>query len=213
MFDQTSAIGSIALEIANNGEHFTTNGNLFLYYLQPIITELIPANGPWIGGTAVSVYGLNFTNTTTAVCMFGNKQTIAEYINNTLYTCNSPASNNHSDHSVYFAISQNIHDFTPLMANLTYLYYDLIEVIRTEPTYLPQGVSETITIFGFNFKNFSTIECKIGNTEIVSAYFVSTNVITCITSGSHSGTTFIEVSNNQKDFSNDRIAFDWITPM
>ena len=84
---------SIAVEISFNGLDFSSQGVLFYFYDDPIVTRVLPPRGPSSGGTKVHVQGTNFYQSDLLECNFGGLRVSAEWISRTDILCTSPAIN------------------------------------------------------------------------------------------------------------------------
>ena len=86
--------GFIQFSISLRGDFLDTSNSLpYQYYMQPIITDIRPKQGPKDGNTTVEVFGegfLNFQNYT--FCAFGTVAAETEFVNSTYLKCVSPES-------------------------------------------------------------------------------------------------------------------------
>jgi hypothetical protein len=73
-----ASAGSVALQVALNGQQFASPSVSFLYYADPTLAASpYPASGPTTGGTVVAVYGTGFINTTEITVKFGSAAPVA----------------------------------------------------------------------------------------------------------------------------------------
>ena len=64
---------NISLEVAINSQDYTTSAVAFTYFEAPVVSELLPPNGIFYGGTSVVVRGSGLLRTWADLqCKFGN---------------------------------------------------------------------------------------------------------------------------------------------
>jgi hypothetical protein len=104
-------------------------------------------------------------------------------------------------------IATNGQDFTH--ARLSY-NYNADEVVQSlEPLEGPASGYTLITITGQNFVQNSALCCKFGSVQ-VTASWVSSNAITCLSPSHAVGFVAVEVANNGLQFSSNDVLFQFV---
>ena len=203
----------VTVEVSNNGQDFTANGVLFQYHLHPVITEIVPSSGPIGGGTLLEIHGENFTNSTSMMCLFGDRpQRFATFINSSLITCLSSATPRMEDHDVIFQFTMNALDYYSNNQSLIWNFYPSPHIRYFVPSFMEIGFYDDILVHGTFFKNDSGIKCKFfGPEEVTSGTFLSSTLVSCPTSGAHTvGNAKIEIAINGNHYTEDDTTFSWI---
>jgi len=83
--------GVYPLEVSINDQDYTFQRTPFFYYADEALSRIAPIAGPaGAGGTAVSVYGIGFVNSTYLTCRFGYTSTKGRYVTSNHIVCPSP---------------------------------------------------------------------------------------------------------------------------
>ena len=96
----------VALEVALNGQDYTTNGRLFYFQRPWIVDSITPIWAPLYGGTVISVQGRYFRNTREMLCRFGDSlmATDASFVSTMLILCRTPSVKMHGRVSVELSL-------------------------------------------------------------------------------------------------------------
>eukprot|EP00736_Rhodelphis_marinus_P003324 Rmarinus@m.14781 len=174
-------LNAIALEVALNGQQYTSNSILFNLYVSPVVlTSLTPASGEVSGGTVVLVYGPNFVNTgDLAICMFGDEdhQVPATWDEDTRgYYCETPTC---CGVDLVYSRDPAVVDFTLLLngqieseGTLDYRFYSIPTITGIEPSYGPFTGETDVVLYGTNFLETNEIMVSFGDAEPVSCVVV-----------------------------------------
>lgn len=158
-----------AFEVSLNGMDWSNSGLQFTYYEQPTLDSISPDSGPESGGTPIYIYGVNFTNMSSATefnCKFTPislpippKTMPAIYLNSTTIMCASPGGWGKGD-AMKLQVTFNGGDYDN--NNFTFTFF---AISRMYPKSGPSdGTGGSIIIEGQGFKNESNPLCKINNT-------------------------------------------------
>ena len=96
----------VTLEVALNGQDYTSNGRLFYFQRPWIVDSITPPWAPLYGGTVISVTGRYFRNTREMLCRFGDslKATDASFVSTMLILCQTPSVKMHGRVSVELSL-------------------------------------------------------------------------------------------------------------
>lgn len=158
--------------------------NIFSYYRVPVVvSSLLPSTGPVLGGTVVTVIGLNFTDSKEITCRFGYYRSGWNYspriVPATFYSdkeirCVSPHGNasynwplqvweNLPKVGTEFDLALNGQQYTKSHTPYNYSYaVDKFYVTKIWPTFAPaiSRYRTHLNITGYNFDNTGEISCK-----------------------------------------------------
>jgi hypothetical protein len=155
----------------------------FTYYEQPQLNSISPDCGPEAGGTPIYIFGVNFTNMSSASefnCKFTPvslnippKTMPAVYLNSSTIMCASPGGWGKGD-AMKLQVTFNGGDYDN--NNFTFTFFS---ITRYYPKSGPSdGNGGDIIVEGQGFKNESNPLCKLNNT-IYPAVSVKWNEIHC----------------------------------
>jgi len=185
------ASGSYALEVAQNGQDYTTTGHVIRFYHPCNVSSISPISGPSIrAGTNVKVYGENFINSTSLQCRFGEQRTPATFIHSSTIYCSSPPIPSEALEYMQFEhyypqtmkgrlvsleVSNNGQDFTS--SGQEFLYLEDIEVSRISRTEGTSLGGTPVFISGANFGKKCCCVCLVcadlNLTHLTSNYLLS----------------------------------------
>jgi hypothetical protein len=126
--------GPVTWDLALNKQDFIAAGTV--YYL-PRIDSCVPAAGPRIGGTAVSVRGAGFS-VGRMRCRFGvNSSVTAMVLNSTSLVCNAPpTSAEAASVSVSLSADDRYYALGPLLTT-SFFFHDVVQVASLHPASIP----------------------------------------------------------------------------
>ena len=215
------------VELSLNGLDFSIDALQLLYYNMSI-SSVWPAIGPAAGGQLLTVVGDGFINTTQLVFSVGGATVIPKFITPTMVLLNMPPLSqtngwpsttlltNIGSVSATGAIfttqvnaTLNQRDFTSLLVYYQY-YVGNISVALFSPSTDWRGGGVVVTVMGNNFFNTSLLVCRFGF-QRVPAIFISSESLTCQSPAPYNMSTngYLEVSNNDQDFSMNQISFSY----
>ncbi len=151
-----------------------TNG--FSYDSAPVVTDVVPPEGPASGNTSVYVYGSNFTSSFDTTVVFGglNAANINVIDYGTL-TCSTPA---HGAGVVDVTV-QNTNGSGTLVDGFTYHNPPSIQVVT--PDNGPMAGATPVTITGNDFTFTGDTIVTIDGTQALNMHVVNGTTITCET--------------------------------
>ena len=201
---------SVTVKVSTNGVQFTDENMLFVYYNSIQLTNIAPKAGPESGGTAITVHGSGFLDSTHLHCLFNsNVRVHATFINSQKISCISPpATTTTKRFGVTITVSNNGADISAAGA-LQYLYHGRPTVSSISPAYgLCNQVNSTtvLTVHGSGFTNTEELSCRVGNVQAVKTQFLSSTVLFCTIQFLQAGSHQVLVSNNKVDYSTSIIA-------
>eukprot|EP00698_Gefionella_okellyi_P014440 TRINITY_DN4005_c1_g1_i2.p1 TRINITY_DN4005_c1_g1~~TRINITY_DN4005_c1_g1_i2.p1 ORF type:complete len:2826 (+),score=696.32 TRINITY_DN4005_c1_g1_i2:356-8479(+) len=197
-----ASVTSVTVEVSNNNQDFTTNGQLFEYIIASNVSSLFPTAGATAGGVVVTVYGASFTPS--MYCRFDTTVVFAQFNSTTSVTCVTPS---HAFGSVAVEVSTNNQDFTA--NNVQYAYLPAAAVSAVVPTSGSVVGGTNVTVTGINFVG-SQITCRFELSPPVAARQITSTQIECTTPALAAGSVSVEVSTNNADYTANRIQFTYL---
>ena len=90
---ELSLPGEMSVEVSTNGEGFSREGVKYHVQEAPVILAMRPSAGPEVGGTAITLLGSRFWQSSEVFCRFGfgAAVVIGEMVSQTELVCTSPA--------------------------------------------------------------------------------------------------------------------------
>ena len=182
-----SAPGVQALEVANDGSEYSTNGLLFEVTEQPVVIGIVPSSGPSASSTAVTVSGLHFTSSIIACVFDGKGQTSALLLTSTQVSCLTPISASGGVSRV-----ELVNDASILVDGGAIFDFQIGPTITAlSPSIVYGDGGYRISIFGASFDK-SLNFCRIG-TEVSPTERISSTLITCLSPKASSGVFNLEI--------------------
>jgi hypothetical protein len=227
--------GVVNVEVSQNGGvDFNSNNprtTAFKYLPVARVTGLQPDHGPISGFTEVIVYGNNFKQSSLLSCRFGTSEAsgntknayyvvpAAQWFNDTCIMCLSPKALKAGD--VWVEVSNNggggfanFSTSNTLGRNLQtvstkFTYTEALSIKSFEPASGPISGNFSVTIFGGPFVKTDELRCRFGDKTTIGVYLDS-NSLQCYTPYFDvPTTTVLEVSNNDQDYTNQRLSFNF----
>ncbi len=195
--------GNVSIEVSNNGLDFTRTGLRFSFR-GALTFGLVPSRGPVVGGTVVTITGLEASGSDLHRITFGSTFVPVESTDEGLSTVVVPAGSGAG------VVSVTADEYGAEV--VTQFEYDEavhVESVKPSSGGMMGGTRITVTGRGFNADEGF---CKFGGREDTSTRIVSvlsSNRVVCITpSSSEAGTVTVEVSTNEGlSYSRDRVQF------
>jgi len=227
--------GVVSLEVSINGGVDYNQNNVrtssFKYLPVARVTGLQPDHGPTSGFTEVVVFGVNFKKSSLLSCRFGTSDVFgsgrhayyvvpaAQWFNDTCIMCLSPqaltggdvwveVSNNGGGGFANFTSSDSTTENLKSVAT-KFTYTEPVVIERFEPISGPVSGNFSVTVYGGPFVDTDELRCRFGDKSTVGKYLDSKS-IQCFTPYlDQPMTTVLEVTNNDQDYSNQRLSFDF----
>ncbi|OWZ22617.1 hypothetical protein PHMEG_0002652 [Phytophthora megakarya] len=198
----------VTLEVSSNGQDYSTSGVTYQYTPMPNVYSLEPNHGHLQGGTEVVVTGINFQNTSSLRCRFGERITAAAtFFSSTQFTCISPSGLNEGDVYVEIANHGLFGDVSMFTVNNQIFTYDpAMEINSVFPSLGPATGNFSVRITGGPFRKSDAIRCKFGEIVVVGSW-VSYDEILCVAPPHSRGVFTLEVTRNAQDYSDTLVPF------
>ena len=206
--------GDVDVAVTNDFGSDTLN-NGFRFNNAPDITSIDPTNGPAVGGTAVTIYGSDFTTSAdTDVDFGGAAASDVVVVDQSTITCTTPA---HAAGAVDVEVTNsNGSDTLPS----AFTYHNAPSISGVDPDEGPVGGGTFATITGSDFTTVGSTTVTFGGTAASGVTVVNATTITCTTPAHSAGSVDVEVSN---DFGTDTLnngfayhnppVISWIDPV
>ncbi|KAI9998049.1 hypothetical protein PInf_002383 [Phytophthora infestans] len=196
----------VAVEVSSNGQDYSSGGNVYHYTPTPDVYALEPNHGPVQGGTEVVVTGINFQNTSSLRCKFGERVTAAAtFINSTQFTCVSPGGLNEGDVYVEMTNHGLFGASTFTVSRKVFTYDPKMKVDSVFPSSGPTSGNFSVHITGGPFRKSDAVRCKFSEIVVV-ARWMSYDEVQCMAPPHSSGVFTLALTRNGQDYA------DTLTP-
>ena len=196
-----------SLSVSTDGVIFSTPVT-YTYDGAGYITGVYPNKAPATGGTEIRLTGVNFTNSRTLACKFGDVMVAAKWHSTREIRCSTPR---HVPSTVLIEMTNNGID-SSISGNKFTFYLD-VAVNRLHPRNGPETGGTSVRVTGLNFIMSPSLMCKFGNVKTKVLEYISSSEIICITPPSSTiGVTWsvpVEISNNNITFSGNGMRFTY----
>ena len=188
-------VGNVTLQVSNDGETFSRASTLQVFPLAHI-TSVTPALGPEYGGTAVTILGSGFVDSSYLACIFGRQTVPAQFVNDSAVKCFTPAAvRKQSISSIELAVTNSYLTVSrKQIPTQTFKFYRRVEITSVNPSIGPSHGGTTVAIDGNSF-DLNTTQCVFGNAVYVP-YHLSEARVTCTVPPSKTGTYRIGLTRN-----------------
>eukprot|EP00163_Fabomonas_tropica_P022311 TRINITY_DN3891_c0_g1_i2.p1 TRINITY_DN3891_c0_g1~~TRINITY_DN3891_c0_g1_i2.p1 ORF type:complete len:4052 (-),score=937.52 TRINITY_DN3891_c0_g1_i2:314-12469(-) len=197
---------TVIVEFSIDNITFTSDGNSYKYYTDPVVTKIEPQNGPGQGGYPVTLSGTSiFNHGGTITCDFGTGVNVASTTVVTGATgtvvCSAPPGSGSSN--VELSLNGG-HAYTN--DGNSFSYFNLFS---GKPSLGPTAGGTEILISGTGFGPNTSPKCKFGGI-VTDAVVVSSAQVKCSSPAlSSEGTQQISFSGNGVDYTSETIDFDY----
>ena len=199
--------GRRSLSVSTDGVIFSTPVT-YTYDGVGYVTGVYPNKAPATGGTEIRLTGVNFTNSRTLACKFGDVMVAAKWHSTREIRCSTPR---HVPSTVLIEMTNNGID-SSISGNKFTFYLD-VAVNRLHPRNGPETGGTSVRVTGLNFIMSPSLMCKFGNVKTKVLEYISSSEIICITPPSSTiGVTWsvpVEISNNNITFSGNGMRFTY----
>ena len=221
----TSEVSAVRVSISSNGVDFVDTGRDFTYRRERheieeeddgtiiAVSRIDPSAGSAAGGSLVNVYGSGFMNVEGLSCQFGSALVPASFRSENHVTCYAPR---HSPAVVYVEVGNKETKILNVVSNIKFEYRQEPEVYDVTPSMGPARGGTLVTISGASFVESGTLTCRFGVAVVPVRQFLSSNQIVCAAPEATQNwlphAIQIEVSNNNRTFSQNRETFTYHRP-
>ena len=148
-----------------------SDGNEFIFFNPPGLSEVSPLRGPTTGGTTVHIYGTKFNHNRDPVCIFGGYTVDAKFISPSQLSCVSPAFPRAQETTL--SIKYRIDRFHAGVKVFT--YFEIPTVDSIDPPCGPMKGYTQIYVTGNNFNEndgFGKATCQFNGSYTTNATVV-----------------------------------------
>ena len=180
-----ASFGPVALEVAQNGQQFTSSNNTFTFYGPPsigapdtAITSLFPVAGPSDGSTLVEVRGNALTGGSDYRCKFADVGGIpASFVNDGAIACRSPPLPAESVAVVTVALNAQQY----LEVGVNFSVYPPNRVVRLSPSTGTSVGGTVVTVTGTHFRSYAEhpVLCRFAN-QTATTTLIDSSTLECI---------------------------------
>ena len=201
-------VGPSEVSITLDGIDFSSQSGHFVYYKRIVVTGINPSVGSERGGTVVTVQGSSFLASDALTCKFGESLTSkAEWLSSLAIRCTSPE--NAPGNVVYLEVSNNGIDFST--NNVPFRFSETPRVNKISPAIGSVYGGSRVLIKSSNLLMSDQYFCKFSGIErSIEATFMNSTFLECIAPAQNTvGRSCVEISNNNVDYSNDCVSFEY----
>lgn len=200
----------VEVRVTNDGVIISKSWAMISFYADASAISVAPTHGPIIGGTRISVFGVNFLETTTCR-FFGSIVTPRlQWVSPNEIICSTPSSPFGREGSVVVEVSNNNNTYT---SNDVVFHYDATpELTALIPNGGPVAGGTEILLEGRLLHQSSELACRFGLRTTVSAVFVSDSLLACKSPPEPAGKVMVEISLNGLDFYFTSLSYDFFIP-
>eukprot|EP00644_Phytophthora_capsici_P005984 jgi/Phyca11/98430/e_gw1.2.43.1 len=203
----------VAVEVSSNGQDYSTSGMVYHYTPAPNVLSLEPNHGPLQGGTEVVVTGINFLNSSSLRCKFGESVTAAAaFLDSKHFTCISPSGFKEGD--VYVEIANHGLFGKTLATSMftnskkVFTYDSELEIHSVFPSLGPTTGNFSVQITGGKFRKTDAVRCKFSEIVVVATW-ISYDEIMCMAPPHNPGVFALEVTRNAQDYTDTLVPFTY----
>ncbi|CAN0054030.1 unnamed protein product, partial [Heterosigma akashiwo] len=167
---------TIPLEVSLNGQEFFRSTWVTFRYSSGIeVHSIFPESGPSGGGTVVTVRGAGFVDLPTLHCKFGSQVAAAtQYISSDKIKCTAPPGAVEDVLvSVWLSSAISSDSYT------VFRYDPDLFLSLVQPRIVSEVVEEAVLLSGLNFVNTGKLSCRYGGSLVVTARWLSQNMVLC----------------------------------
>jgi hypothetical protein len=170
---------AVTVEVSMNGVDFTAEGVVFQYFSQPEVASFSPSAGGVDGGTAVVLFGSNFTSSALLSCRFGWTVVPASFIAADTVICVAPAAATAG--AVPVAVTLNGVDFYET-GDLSFTYTSVVVVTSVVPAVGSVLGGTDVLVLGEGFPSDGGLSCRFGaSSDVVASVAVNSSAVVCQT--------------------------------
>lgn len=201
--------GDVEFTVSMNGVD-TAQATSFMYLPKITTTSIEPTIGSFIGGTLVTVTGMDFTESHSIHCHFGEKATVAMFVDEQKIQCKTPS---HPSGVVSFYVEAF---GTKMEGDLAFEFYTPHQIVSAFPTNGPYHGGTLIKVRGRHFQSNVDYVCLFDNATSSPAQYISSDFIDCsspamIEADSPRKVTF-EIAEKESGYTHGELSFTFGQP-
>ena len=208
------ASAALAVEVALNGQQFSSDGIEFTYLGEPNLRAIAPLAGPVSGNTTVelSVKAPSaFTNARSLVCAFNGAEVNGTWLaKDAVVRCLTPASvAGAGQASVVLSMTVDGHRLTS-GDGVMFTYYAAPELLQVIPNSGPVDGNTDVVVVGLGFAaGLGPFACRYGTDVLPASAELRSDSLRCRTPSSTARTTTVDVTlNGQQYHQHEVVTFD-----
>jgi hypothetical protein len=182
------AAGVVSLDMQSRLGVASRSSAAFLFFDEPVVLRAAPCSGSGIGGTLITVFGLNFVPLDSAACLFGKTSVDATVLSSTALMCVTPWSAAAGE--VVVRISMNGVDYP--RHGVDFSFIASAAVISIMPSFGSLSAGSEVSVIGIHFQLKPELRCRLDGTS-TNVSFVSSSVLVCHAVGWRPGSTMLTV--------------------
>ncbi len=205
--------GETMLEISANGVDWAKTTVKARFTIPFSVTQVLPSAGPHKGGSFVTVFGSNFSSTSSFVCNFGKVSVIPLRRQDNTVVCVSPRLS--ESHAAGDVLPFHLHSTEQPGWPQSFDYAVLAQthVHRLEPSSGSSLGGTFVDVFGDGFYTGSEAVCLFGDVSVAAEVF-STSWVQCVAPSHLETAVPLEIScNSGADFTFDNILYCFVEPL
>ena len=173
----------VDFRLSTDADKWSGSNLKYLYYEQPVISDMSPTCGPTTGYTQIAITGQNFIYTAPhkVYCIFGDDIWMdATVMDDKLLYCDSPSVLNNFGVNVNNTVSLpvrvtfNLVDMVP--TNRIFTYYTQPKELMVTPHFGPTEGGTQVSIIGSNFSYYCNLTVRFSTYEVKGNYGGGNNV-------------------------------------
>ncbi|EED88737.1 predicted protein [Thalassiosira pseudonana CCMP1335] len=171
-----TTVGQHRIGVSINEEDFVTSPFTFEYHHPATFSGINPTSGTE-SGSSITIYGSNFVNNNKLSCYFDdNIQVAVRWISNEQLVCNAPRLM-----PGIYDLHLSLNGVDVITNSHSFLVRPQMTTVFATPSFGTTAGNTTIQVYGTNFRWEDNLSCRFGNTTVVSAMYVGTNMVKCPT--------------------------------
>jgi len=173
--------GVVNLEIGSASIPSVVTTELLIQEL-PVPTRVTPSTSSDLGGVIVTINGLNFVDSKTMGCKFGEEAVSgAKFVTSSMIWCTTPS---HMPGTTILQVSNNGYDFS--RGSLKFQFHVSVTIGSIFPSRGPTFGGTVVSLVGANYDSDDQIYCLFGDAGSVTSSFQRDGSMVCVSQPSSS---------------------------
>lgn len=196
-------------QVSSNGEDLSNGQTSIRIYTDAYVQSISPTQGPYTGGTTVTVYGIHFAHTSELKCRFGGESVqVVKFVSPNEVVCVAPAQRGIAS---VVPVSVTVNNDTVTLNPVFFTYTVMGNVVSVMPQFGPLSGGTIVLVRAYNLEinDGGKVFCRIAGLAVAGELLCST-LLRCVTPRVQSpGEYAVEVSVNGQDYTNSRVMFEY----
>ena len=191
----------VAVEVASNGQQFSTSGVRFMHNAPPVVSAFYPERGPQTGSTVVRILGANFGAGVHFMCRFDGVAVDASYdeANSTMHCASVPRA---TARAAPLEVSLNSQQYTTPAVSFTWYAPPTVRLVT--PDAGPVGGNTTVRLFGEGLDaGLDYYRCRFGGSVVPASVGIERwgqPTLLCVSPEHLAGSVALEVALNSQQY-------------